>query len=270
MVSSTNQDPTAAIQTGVVETVASTVATQTTLTNTVASIVVALATKMPEFTFTPSLTPTPIFTLTPSVPMVSVSLPTNCRSGPGTAYDILGLLNAGESAEVVGRNTSSDNWIIRLPYNPAITCWLWGQYATVVGNTSGLPVYNSPTPVAYFNVPAASYDVIYFCPTVCDGYYMIRFQITNNGSVTLESNQVITTDQTTGETKTTTLNTFPIYNVCSQESIQEDLSPGEVGGTTNSGFSSNPVGHAIKATIRVCSQDNMAGTCLEKTFTFTP
>ncbi len=85
---------------------------------------------------------------------VTVSVDTNCRLGPGTAYAIVGALAVGQSAEVVGRSASSDNWIIRLPSNLAVTCWLWGQYATVSGDTSTLPVITPPpTPTMTPTVP---------------------------------------------------------------------------------------------------------------------
>ena len=106
----------------------------------------------------PSLTPTltsisatPTFTLTPtpSTPIVSVSLDTNCRKGPGQAYAITGALLAGETTEVVGKNSGSNYWIITNPDNPTTTCWLWGQYASVSGNQSNLSEISippSPTP----------------------------------------------------------------------------------------------------------------------------
>ncbi len=105
-------------------------------------------TPQPTYTFQPTFTPqftyTPPFTPTSSTITVSVSVNTNCRTGPGNVYPIVGALAVGQTAEVVGRSASSDNWIIRLPSSPSVTCWLWGQYATVVGNTVGLPVYTPP------------------------------------------------------------------------------------------------------------------------------
>ena len=131
-------------------------------------------------TNTPSVTPSPTFTFTPDVLRVTVSVETNCRSGPGLPYEILGVLPVGQSAEVVGRNASGDTWIIRLPSNPAIICWLWGQYTTVTGNTAGLTVYTPPpTPT-----PPATFSVVYL-ETISCGQYAFRFNITNNGSVTL-------------------------------------------------------------------------------------
>lgn len=90
--------------------------------------------------FTPTTTPTP----TPGIVQVSVSRETNCRSGPGPAYEVYGILRVGQTAEVVGRNFVNDTWIIKLPSNPAITCWVWGQYASVTGNWESLPIIKTP------------------------------------------------------------------------------------------------------------------------------
>jgi hypothetical protein len=95
---------------------------------------------------TPSLTPSITPTMTPSIPMVSVSVNTNCRKGPGIVYDNLAALLVGEQAEVVGKYTAADPdyWIIK---KNSVTCWLWGEYATVEGNTSNLPeMVPPPTP----------------------------------------------------------------------------------------------------------------------------
>lgn len=103
----------------------------------------------PEDTPTITLTPTITQTGTPTVPMVSVSVNTNCRTGPGVVYDYLTALLVGEKAQVVGKYTSLSPtyWIIK---KGSITCWLYGQYATVEGDTSNLPEMApppSPTPV---------------------------------------------------------------------------------------------------------------------------
>jgi len=111
--------------------------------------------EIPPPSMTPSitLTPTSILTATLSVPMVSVSEDTNCRSGPGIIYDYLGALTKGEKAEVVGKNTANNYWVIKNP-DYAGTCWLWGQYATVEGDANRIPewlVPSTPTP----SIPAA-------------------------------------------------------------------------------------------------------------------
>jgi hypothetical protein len=275
VINGTNQEPTVPIETRTAEVIASAAAAQTVLANAVASTLASMATNTPEFTLTPSLTPTPTFTFTPTVPLVSVSSNTYCRSGPGAPYDILGILNVGETAEVVGRNAEGDTWIIKLPSNTAIICWLWGQYATVTGNTAGLIVSTppaTPTP-ASTPTPAASFDVVNSSIEVCGGsVFAIKFQITNNGSVTWESHRVFAKYQVTSETTAYERNDFPNFNDsgCGLLYIDQNLAAGQVGFTTTAPLHANPAGHSFTATIRVCSLDGMAGTCLEKTITFTP
>ena len=265
--SGTNLPATVPLNTQVAEVIASTQAAQTALANGLAASLTAMPTNTPQFTFTPSLTPTLTFTLTPGIPMVSVSVNTNCRSGPGDPYAILGILSVGQTAEVVGRSPLNDNWIIKLPPQDN-TCWLWEQYATVTGNTAGLPVINPPPSPT----PAGSFNVVYSSTQTCSSSYGIKFQISNNGSVTWESNQIKATDISTSETKTVAYDTFPNYSSsdCSLISSDLNLDPGEAGTTSVFGFSTDPAGDAFKATIRVCSQNGLAGICLEKTISFTP
>lgn len=102
-------------------------------------------------TATPEFTATPGPTSTPSVPQVTVSTNTNCRFGPGVVYSILDALLVGQTAEVVGKNSSVPNYWVIKRINGSGTCWLWGEYATVTGNTANLPEYPvpaTPTPTA--------------------------------------------------------------------------------------------------------------------------
>ncbi|MGH8244977.1 MAG: hypothetical protein ACREUU_00935, partial [Gammaproteobacteria bacterium] len=80
-------------------------------TNTAPATIPPSATpQTPKLTFTPqpptdtptvTLTLTPFFTPTPLVPLISVSVNTNCRNGPGKAYSPEGALLVGETAEVL-------------------------------------------------------------------------------------------------------------------------------------------------------------------------
>jgi len=114
-----------------------------------AALLLQPATVQAQFTSAPGFTPTPQFTSTPTVPMASVSQNTNCRIGPGTQYDLIDSLLVGQTSEVVGRSSGAPNYWIIKRVNGAGTCWLWGEYATVSGNTANLsdyPVPPTPTP----------------------------------------------------------------------------------------------------------------------------
>jgi hypothetical protein len=129
------------------------------------------------------------------------------------------------------------------------------------------------TPTGLTATPQASFNVAYVSVADCGSdAWRIIFEITNTGNVTWESNRVIATDQATSETITIDRNNFPEYAEagCGVLSESINLEAGEVGYTASNNFSADASGHALTATIRVCSQDGMLGTCVEKTITFTP
>jgi hypothetical protein len=243
---------------------------QTHIAQAVQQTLSAMVTNTPEFPFTPSFTPTLTFTLLPAVPLVSVSVQTNCRFGPGTAYDVLGIVNVGQTAEVVGRSASSDNWIIKLPSNPAITCWLWGFYAAVVGDTSGLPVIiPPPTPT-----PPPGFTSNYTGLVDCSSNFAMNFKIINTGNVNWKSLKVDITDYTTSYTFTYTHDGFNTRSGCSVTGMQDILNPGEEFLETPFSlmgyWSYNPSGHNIIATITLYSENGLKGISISKTITFTP
>ena len=105
----------------------------------------------------PTLTPIPIETLvnvelptitptsTPSFFLASPKdQPVNCRFGPATSYAIIGALNLGRQAEIIGRNEDSSWWYVRNPSDPSTSCWLSADFIETVGDVQSLPVVNPP------------------------------------------------------------------------------------------------------------------------------
>jgi uncharacterized protein YgiM (DUF1202 family) len=95
--------------------------------------------------------PAPTPQTTPGMVNLKVHVDTNCRVGPGIPYDIVTVLKIGKTATVVGRHPTADYWVIENPAG-AGTCWVWGKYATLTGNSASLPVWDvpptpTPTPV---------------------------------------------------------------------------------------------------------------------------
>ena len=76
---------------------------------------------------------------------VTVSTATNCRTGPGQNFSIVYGMPVGQVAKVVARNSYSGYWIIEIPGQAGQTCWLWGQYASINGDTSTLKEVVTPT-----------------------------------------------------------------------------------------------------------------------------
>jgi hypothetical protein len=248
---------------------AATAQAETRIAVALAATMTAMAPVAPPATDTPSIPPTPQPTATSSVPTLTVSVATNCRTGPGQAYPIVGAVNPGETAEIVARDTTGNYWVVREPGSPSTICWAWGQYATITGNTGGLPVYDPPpTPT-----PAVTFAVSYLGVTNCPPQYAFRFQISNTGSLTWESIRIVVTDNTTATTFNHSLDGFRSYNGCNPEPINQDLMPGESGVAANINpgqMNYDPTGHSITATITVCSANGLGGTCLSQTLNFTP
>lgn len=98
----------------------------------------------------PQVTPTPIDPKSLQTPppagvtTVSVSVNTNCRSGPGVNYERMDIVYVGQDVEVLGVDTSGAYYIVRSPNGS--TCWLWSHYATLHGEQDSLVVMTPPAP----------------------------------------------------------------------------------------------------------------------------
>jgi hypothetical protein len=222
----------------------------------------------PSDTPPPSLTPTVTYTLTPSVVTLTVSGNTNCRTGPGTVYDLLDSLLVGQTAEVVGRDAAGENWVVKMPSNPTRTCWLWGRYATLSGNWEALPIIEPPpTPT-----PAPSFSLSYDFWGVGPGYQCFRFDLKNTGSVTWESYAITFHNAAHGTTATGSSDKFvALDDWCGSTGVKSALASGEMGVASVQTFLAyNPAGEDFDVTLKLCSEDGLGGTCKSKSITFTP
>jgi hypothetical protein len=226
---------------------------------------VTLDTAPPAPTFTATLSPTPIFTSTTSIPMISVTVDTNCRVGPGKAYDYIGGLFVGQTAEVYGKNPGGDYFYIRLPDNPNIYCWVTGQYATITGNASVLPVFTPPpTPT-----PAPSFEFAFVSEDACVGWWL-NFRLKNTGSVAFKSFSLAIKDLDTSVTVTSSGNGFTELGGCMVSSTLASLDPSKITNLSGPAFSYNPNNHNMRATLTLCTLTGLAGQCVKNTINFKP
>ncbi len=116
-------------------------------------------TSMPGATGTATVTITPTY----SVPMLKVNESTNCRSGPGQAFEILFTFLPGASAEIVGSYPQDNYWIVKMPGSQK-TCWIWGEYSTASGSHWTVPSMTPPAPPT-LSPPASpsNFRYNYFC-----------------------------------------------------------------------------------------------------------
>lgn len=149
-------NPQAAIQTGVAQTLQiaelQTAAAGGGQAQASATSQAALASNTPEFTATITLTPTS------SIPYVTVSQNTNCRTGPSSNYGLVTTINTTQQAEVLKTYSGANYVVVRNP-NGSGDCWLWLEYASPVNFASyNLPVATQPpTPTPTFT-PTPSFN----------------------------------------------------------------------------------------------------------------
>lgn len=230
----------------------------------------------PLVTSTPSLTPTTTFTPTPEGIFLSVSKDTNCRTGGSyTSFPIAMTVKAGQVVEVVSRNPENNSYIIINPDDITTTCWLWGQYATLTGNSASLPVSTMhPTPAPTLTpTPTNSFSLSYVGLQNCGLNYTFKMLISNTGNLTWQYIQISTNDATTAFSTNHASNNFEDYSGCALGLSQGDLTPGESSFVFNYNpgeLGYDPTGHSIVISVKLCSEDNAHGTCLTKSLTFIP
>ena len=116
-------------------------------------------TNTPEPTATVTTPPTETAPAEPSatefVAQASIVQPANVRSGPGLTYGVLGGLNSGDTAVLLGRDASAQWFAIEYALGPNGVGWVSALVATVSGNVNDLPVIDAAAPPpAATNAPA--------------------------------------------------------------------------------------------------------------------
>jgi len=245
------------------------------LTQTSQALIPVTGLGSPTVTFTPelptlsptaTLSPTPIFTETPLVPMISVSVATNCRVGPGKVYDRVGALLVGQVAEVFGKDPTGVYWYIRNPESGAEFCWLWGEYATMAGNTLALPVFtppSTPTPIPAFVVSFDGLDT-------CAPNWWPDLKLENTGGTAFKSFSITINDTVTTTVLSMSGDGFTENDGCTGSTTRDTIDPGGIRVVSAPAFAYDPSGHKIRATVKLCSDKGLKGTCVAQEITFKP
>ena len=81
----------------------------------------------------------------PSVAQLTATANVNVRSGPGTNYSILGVLLAGQQAEITGRSADATWWQIKFSGSENGRGWISAAYASAE-NIGNVPIVAAPSP----------------------------------------------------------------------------------------------------------------------------
>lgn len=222
------------------------------------------APETPTLTLEPTLSATPDFTPTLETPLITVSVDTNCRTGPGAVFERAGTLLVGETAEVVGREPRGEYWYIRNPDEGLEYCWVWGEYATLTGNLLPLLFVSPPPP------PAASFTVSYEKTEKCSNTWWPEFKLTNSSGALFRSISLIVRDTDTVTVGNLTANSFTNRDGCETTGTVESLIAGAALTVSAPPFGYNPAGHNLNAKITVCTDLDQKGTCLTQEINFVP
>jgi len=225
----------------------------------------------PTDTPTPSLSPTPLFTSTPLTPQITVSVPTNCRAGPGKIYDRMGALLVGDVAQVYGRNSAGTYWYIRIPNSATVFCWLWGEYATLSGNTLAVPIFTPPpTPTSTItSTPSPLFKASYIGMDSCVGWW-VEFKLENISNTVFKSISLTVKDLNTNTILSAATNGFTNLDGCVSSTTKSSLPVDGTRKVSSPLFNYNPTGHKLEATITLCSDLDQKGSCTTDKIEFKP
>lgn len=97
-------------------------------------------------TATPEVTASAVLTPTEDLALLTADVPANVRSGPGLVYPVLGGLQPGDTAAVIGRDVSSSWFVIEFEGARNGQGWVSNQVSTYPGEASSLPLVVAPPP----------------------------------------------------------------------------------------------------------------------------
>ncbi len=110
----------------------------------------------------PTIAAPPIPTQAPAPVNATATANVRIRAAPSTSAAIVGRLNQGEKAQIVGRTPANDWWQISLPSDPSARGWVSAEFATADGPVDAIPVIppsgvQPPAPPAQGYPPPQTY-----------------------------------------------------------------------------------------------------------------
>jgi hypothetical protein len=224
-------------------------------------------TSAPPTATTTSAVPTATPTL--AVGQITALRDTNCRQGPGSAFEVVDGLRTGRTTAVYGRDAGGNWWYVQRPNGKADEyCWVWENTTDVTGNVNNYPVI-PPYPVQLspvrsqwaFNMPAVN---IHMC-----GVPTLFLMVDNIGPNPLESAQLEIWNASTGRV----LFTRELGNQPFAMTDKDCTGNYDTLGRGDQAFVRAPLadvlpGHIIAVNLALCTAENMEGRCYYETVSF--
>ena len=220
------------------------------------------AAELATVTSLPSLTPPP--TGTSAIQMITVSVDTFCRVGPGKDYEKVGILLVGETTEIVGRHATGQYWYVRNPDVGVDNCWISGEFATITGNTLTLLVHTPPA------LQATDFEIVYRGQGHCASSYWSDIRLKNLSGSWFKSISMVVRDVDTNTVRTVTGNGFSFRDGCSPPTSVEILIQGSTVMISTPEFGYNLNAHNMSVSITLCTEQNLTGGCLTKGIAYIP
>ena len=230
-------------------------------------------------TVTPTITQTEKPTLTPTdqVLVLKITGNTNCRRGASTYFPVITTFSSGAVLDVLGRNPAGDYFFVRPTGQNGKGCWIWKEFATVMGDIESLPVFTpvpTPEPTQTATLPPqAVFSAVYSGLTACGSGFAANFTITNTGILALQSVRVQNYVEGIDAPFTHTSNSFTQWSHNKKYAIVGEIplkGSAVVSTCDPGGFNSNPAGLKVTAEVYICPGEGLSGACSNITVNYVP
>ncbi len=181
----------------------------------------------------------------------------NCRTGPAPYYPAIDTMKAGDKVTVIGRQPQGNNyWLVTTPRGN--TCWVWGRWLNITGDTSTLAIATPPPP------PPAAASIRLLRQDTCGSHFLV-FAILNQGPQPIESYLIRIKDLKTGLLfDNTAIPSFEDGFYRCGDTLPT-LKPRQETEAWVPIGNNDTHGHTVQVTLKTCTEDGFGGQCIERT-----
>ncbi len=190
----------------------------------------------------------------------------NCRTGPGQAYDLVASYPAGTQLLVLANDLGGGYLFVQDPQKTEDQCYILTNNLKISGDASVLPKFTplpSPTAVPNFTPTFKKFDL-------CKSQVYAQFTITNIGSLPFLSAYIKVTNTKNGESVEKVVDAFDLTTGCIIAKNIAPLNAGATGYLSSDVFKQDPRGNILRAVIQVCTEKGLGGICVNKVLEIRP